>query len=129
MSKAKLKKIRDSLDFTLGELAREARKQARLAQLDGNKGLQDQILERLEEVEQKRREAEHRMMVASLSTGQIDTLIAGLSEKASEARGLLDGLRMTGKVLEILKKAANLATAILGTVEKTGIRRNEARQL
>jgi len=118
MSKAKLVKIRNSLDFTLGEIAREARKQARRAQLDGNKKLQKQILDSSEKAEQDRRDAEYRMMVASLSTNKIDALIGELTKKTEEARGLLDRLRKSEKVLETLKKAADLATAILGTVKK-----------
>ena len=108
-------KTLNSLDFSLSEIAREARKRARLAQLQGRRDSQQEILKRLDVFEKKRREFEERLMVASLSTEQVGSLVVSLSKSTADARDLLQRMRKHQDVLQQLEKGADVATAILKT--------------
>lgn len=118
MSKAQLVKIQDSIDYSVSEIAREARKLARRAQLSGDHALQQEILRNLDVAEEKRREVEERLMVAALSSDEIDSLIKTLSEKKDVAKRLLASLRERKKSLETVKKVAEGAANLLGSFAK-----------
>ena len=116
MNHPQVAKTLNSLDFSLSEIAREARKRARLAQLRGSRHSQQEILKRLDAFEKKRREIEERLMVVSLSTEQVNSLVANLSRETAQARRLLQRMRKHEDVLQHLKKGSDVATAILKTV-------------
>lgn len=115
MSEAKLKKIRLSLDHKFSEIAREARKAARD---EADKGVRRKILEGLAEADDKRLDAEIKLMFVDLTSTQTAELIKALDEKTNKATELLDVLRKKIEILENLKKAADLAASFLTTVAK-----------
>ncbi len=116
MSEKQLIDMQKSLEFSFGEIIRAAVAEQLKAKFAGDTARFDELVALEDEARSKLRQARMQAMVADLSTAKIDALVAGLGDKVSRARDLLEDLRRTREVLENLRKAAELATAILGTV-------------
>lgn len=116
MSESELIKIQNSLEHSFGEMLRAAVSEQLKAKFAGDTAKFNALVKAEETAREKLLEARRRAIAANLSSEQIDALVDKLSKQAGKARDLLDNLRQTKKVLENLKKAAELATAILKTV-------------
>lgn len=118
MSREKLIKQQNSLEFSYGEIIRIAIREQLKAKLDGNATRLKALVAAEEKIQERRREARRMAMVASLTDDRIDQLVTDLDKHVESARDLLAKLRRAEKILENIRKAAELAVKIVGTVAK-----------
>lgn len=116
MSKAKLKDIQNSLEFSYGEMIRAAAAAQLDAIFDGDEAKAADLANAEDEARAKMLDARRTAMLVAGDPAKVKQLVDGLGGKTKEARDLLDKMRRTKEVLENIQKAAALATAILGTV-------------